>query len=94
MATLNPARALGIADRIGSIAAGKEADLCAVALDRIETRPCFDAASHLAYVAGREHVSYVWVGGEMRVNKGQLMLQLNDTELLALAAVWQTRLSS
>jgi len=94
MATLNPARALGLGDRIGSIIAGKEADLCAVALDRIETRPCFDPASHLAYVAGREHVSHVWVSGEIRVNKGLSMLQLNNAELLAFAAVWQTRLSS
>lgn len=94
MATLNPSRALGLGDRIGSIIAGKEADLCAVALDRIETRPCFDPASHLAYVAGREHVSHVWVGGEIRVNKGLSVLQLNNAELLAFAAVWQTRLSS
>ena len=94
MATLNSARAIGMADRIGSIEAGKLADLCAVALDRIETRPCFDPASHLTYVAGREHVSHVWVGGEIRVNKGELMLQLSDKELLALSTVWQTRFGS
>ena len=94
MITLNSARALGLGERIGSIVAGKEADLCAVALDRIETRPCFDPASHLAYVAGREHVSHVWVGGDIRVNKGLSVLQLNDTELLAFAAVWQTKFGS
>lgn len=95
MATLDGARALGIADRIGSIVPGKEADLCAITLDRIEAGHCFDPASHLAYVAGREHVSHVWVRGEARVDKGEsTVLQLNDTELLALAAVWHTRLSS
>ncbi|NMG76323.1 TRZ/ATZ family hydrolase [Aromatoleum diolicum] len=94
MATLSPAQALGLGHRIGSIEAGKEADLCAVALDTLETRPCFDPASHLAYVAGREHVSHVWVEGEIRVDKGHSVLQLNDTELLGFAALWQTRLSN
>ncbi|BAL25847.1 TRZ/ATZ family hydrolase [Azoarcus sp. KH32C] len=94
MATLAGAQALGLSDRIGSIEVGKEADLCAVALDALETRPCFDPASHLVYVAGREHVSHVWVGGEIRMNKGALMLQFNDTDLLGLAAMWQTKLSN
>jgi 5-methylthioadenosine/S-adenosylhomocysteine deaminase len=94
MATLAPARALGLDAKLGSIKPGKEADLCAVALNGIESRPCFDVASHLVYVSGREHVSHVWVSGEIRVNKGKLVLQLNDNELLSLASVWQTRLSS
>jgi 5-methylthioadenosine/S-adenosylhomocysteine deaminase len=94
MATLNSACALGMGDRIGSIEPGKHADFCAVALDRIETRPCFDPASHLVYVCGREQVTHVWIDGEMRVNKGKAMLQISDTELLGLAAVWQTRLRS
>lgn len=94
MATLNAARALGMGDRIGSIEPGKAADLCAVALDRFETRPCFNPVSHLTYVAGREYVSHVWVDGEIRVNKGNLMLQLNDSELLALTALWQTKSGS
>lgn len=94
MATLDGARALGLGDRIGSIEAGKAADLCAVALDTFETRPCFNPASHLVHVAGREHVSHVWVAGEIRVDKGNTVLQLNDTELLGFAALWQTKLSN
>lgn len=94
MATLHGARALGLEERIGSIEKGKEADLCAVALDSIETTPCFDPASHLVYAAGREHVSHVWIGGEIRVNKGEGVLQLNDKELLRAARVWQTKLSN
>lgn len=94
MATLDGARALGLEQRIGSIEIGKDADLCAVALDSPETRPCFDPASHLVHVAGREHVSHVWVAGEIRVDKGNTVLQLNDTELLGFAALWQTKLSN
>ena len=94
MATLAGAQALGLSDRIGSIEPGKEADLCAVTLGTLETLPCFDPASHLVYVAGREHVSHVWIGGEIRMNKGALVLQFNDTDLLGLAAMWQTKLSN
>lgn len=94
MATLDGARALGLGDRIGSIKAGKAADLCAIALDTFETRPCFNPASHVVHVAGREHVSHVWVAGEIRVDKGNTVLQLNDTELLGFAALWQTKLSN
>jgi 5-methylthioadenosine/S-adenosylhomocysteine deaminase len=81
-----------MADSIGSIEAGKRADLCAVALDRLETQPCFDAASHLVYVAGREHVSHVWVDGEIRVDDHQMLLQNSNNELIGLCALWQTRL--
>lgn len=92
MATLDGARALGMADSIGSIETGKRADLCAVALDRLETQPCFDAASHLVYVAGREHVSHVWVDGEPRVDDHRMLLRNNNNELIGLCALWQTRL--
>lgn len=92
MATLDGARALAMDDRIGSLVAGKLADLCAIRLDAPETRPCFDPVSHLVHVAGREHVSHVWVGGQLRVDKGNSMLQISDKDLLALAAIWQTKL--
>ncbi len=94
MATLSGARALRLDDRIGSITPGKQADLCAVALDTPATQPCFDPVAHLVYVAGREQVSHVWVDGEARVDQGFPLLQISDKELLRLAAVWQTRIVS
>ena len=62
-ATLGGARALGLETRIGSIVAGKAADLAAVRLDAPELSPCYDPVSQLVYAAGREHVSDVWVAG-------------------------------
>lgn len=94
MATLDAARALGLEHAIGSIAVGKRADLCAVALDRLETRPCFDPVSHLVYTAGREHVSHVWVDGETRVNRGEYVLQNSNNELVGISTLWQTKLQS
>jgi 5-methylthioadenosine/S-adenosylhomocysteine deaminase len=71
-ATLGGATALGLEGRIGSIIPGKEADLAAVDLSGLELLPCYDPLSHLVYAAGREHVSHVWVRGELRVEAGQL----------------------
>ena len=61
-ATLGGARALGLGAHVGSIEAGKRADLVA-----IEVRgPCHDPVSYVVLAAGPEHVSHVWVDGELR----------------------------
>lgn len=92
MATLDAAEALGLEDSIGSITPGKNADLCAVSLAAIETRPCFDPVSHLIFVAGREHVSHVWIDGETRVNGGKQLLQTHNSDLPGITAMWQHKL--
>jgi 5-methylthioadenosine/S-adenosylhomocysteine deaminase len=71
-ATLGGARALGLQDAIGSIVAGKAADLVAVDLRATELAPCYDVASHLVYSAGREHVSHVWIAGAPLMVDGAL----------------------
>ncbi|HUY03983.1 MAG TPA: TRZ/ATZ family hydrolase [Rhodocyclaceae bacterium] len=92
MATLDGAAALGLERHIGSLVAGKAADLCAVRLDDPALQPCFDPASHLVHVAGREHVSHVWVAGEARVHEGKL-LGIEAAELLDIADSWHNRLT-
>ena len=88
MATINGARALGIHEKTGSIEIGKLADLCAVQINTPLVQPCYDITSHLVYVMGRESVTDVWVGGESRVNKGNL-LHVSNNELLRLSCLWQ-----
>ena len=63
MATLRAAKAMGRADDLGSLEVGKLADVVSVSLDSPECQPVYNAAAQLVYVAGREHVSNVWVGG-------------------------------
>src|SRR5690606_5499431 len=72
MATRNGARALGLDDCLGSLEVGKFADLCAVDLDRPNTRPVYDPCSTLAYSANSAQVSHVWVGGQLNVENGEL----------------------
>jgi len=87
-ATLAGAHALGLERAIGSIEVGKSADLCAVALDSIETRPCYDPVSHLVYAAGREHVTDVWVEGE-RVVLDRELRHGAGRDLEKAALLWQ-----
>jgi 5-methylthioadenosine/S-adenosylhomocysteine deaminase len=91
MATLGGAQALGLDTEIGSLAAGKAADLCAVAIDDVGLMPCYDPVSLVVYSAGREHVSDVWVAGQSRVANGTLLAG-NEIELINLAALWQNQI--
>jgi 5-methylthioadenosine/S-adenosylhomocysteine deaminase len=93
MATLDAARALGLDQRIGSLEKGKRADIAAIRLAGPELSPCYDPLSHLAYVVGREHVSHVWIDGDLLVRNGALT-HMDDNELVAKATYWQEKISS
>lgn len=88
MATLHGARALGLETRIGAIRAGLEADLCAISLEGADNLPCYEAASHVVYVAGRESISDVWVQGTACVQEGRL-LHMSNTDLVRISRLWQ-----
>lgn len=93
MATVRAARALGMDDRIGTLAPGKCADMTAVDLGALELLPCYDPLSHLVYAAGREHVTHVWVNGELVVEDGRLT-RLDTRELAAKTAYWREKIRS
>jgi 5-methylthioadenosine/S-adenosylhomocysteine deaminase len=93
MATLDAARAIGLDREIGSIEAGKRADLAAIALCDLETLPCFDPASHVVYAAGRENVTHVWVGGQPRL-AGRKLQGIDETDLREKARWWQRKLTA
>jgi len=91
MATLDGATALGREREIGSLEVGKEADVIAVNLGGIEHAPCYDPASHLVHVTGRDQVTDVWVAGEQLV-AGGVLTRLDAPDLAARARYWQDRL--
>lgn len=91
MATLAGARALGLADRIGSLLPGKQADLVAVDLGALETQPLFDPLSQLVYAAGREQVSDVWVSGRALLRRRELTT-LDAGQIVARARDWRERI--
>ncbi len=91
MATLDGATALGLGREIGSITPGKAADLVAVSLKGLNTKPCYDPVSHLVHVAGRECVTHVWVGGKCCVDHKTLVGN-GQNDLESAIALWQNRL--
>lgn len=68
-ATMGGATAIGWGDRIGSIEAGKAADLVAINLADINTIPTTDVATQLLYSADRSQISHVWTDGQCVVSK-------------------------
>lgn len=71
LATAGGARLVGLGEDLGSVEAGKLADLIAVDLDRPHTQPVYDPVSALVYAAGRGDVREVWVGGRRVVRDGR-----------------------
>ncbi len=88
MATLDGARALGLDDKIGSLKPGKKADLAAIDLGDWPLQPCYDPASHLVHVAGREQVSHVWVNGQLRI-EDKRPCGVDMRSLLDKVEIWQ-----
>lgn len=91
-ATLNGARALGLGERIGSIVAGKQADLTAVRLDALETQPFYNAISQLVYATGRHQVTDVWIAGKRKLDDRRL-IDIDTSALLGKAQAWAKRIA-
>ncbi len=88
MATLNGAKALGRDDEIGSLEIGKQADMVAVDLNRLETQPVYDPVAQLIYAATRDQVTHSWVGGRCLMDSRKLTT-LNEALILKNAQQWQ-----
>jgi 5-methylthioadenosine/S-adenosylhomocysteine deaminase len=82
MATIRGARAVGLEKEIGSIEAGKRADLIFVRTDAAHATPMFDVYSHLVYALKGSDVRHVMVNGRMVV-RNRSVLTLNAAEVLA-----------
>ncbi|MEJ2794359.1 TRZ/ATZ family hydrolase [Iodobacter sp. LRB] len=93
MATINGAKAMRLDDKIGSIKAGKQADLIAIDLSAAHTQPLYDPLSQIVYAADRSQVSHVWIAGRCVYQEGQ-HFSLHARETLNRARRWQQRISS
>ncbi len=90
-ATLNGAKALQLDAKIGSIEAGKRADLVAVKLDEVETQPLYNVISHLAYAVSRRQVSDAWIDGVRKLSQGALV-DFDLAGVLEKARRWRERI--
>jgi len=91
MATLSGAQAMGLDHKIGSLSAGKRADMIAVRLDALNALPVYHPASQLTYSTHSEQVSHVWINGKAVLEEG--VLQTIDIPMLKQQInQWQQRL--
>jgi 5-methylthioadenosine/S-adenosylhomocysteine deaminase len=72
MATIDGARSLGLADRIGSLEVGKQADLIVIDTHQPHLTPFYHPASHLVYAARGGDVTTTIVGGRVLVENRRL----------------------
>ncbi|MCP4874741.1 MAG: TRZ/ATZ family hydrolase [Gammaproteobacteria bacterium] len=93
MATINAARALGMADRIGSIEPGKCADLIAINLNSLNTQPLYDPVAQIVYAASSRQVSHVWIDGVIQLQDYELC-HLDSQEIIARARSWGQKIKN
>mgnify|MGYP000446967159 CR=1 FL=1 len=92
IATLGGAKTLGLADKIGSIEIGKEADLIAVDLDSIFTQPVYHPMSALVYALNTSQVSDVWVAGKQLLAQGKFT-RLDIKRTMDKVAAWTDKVN-
>jgi 5-methylthioadenosine/S-adenosylhomocysteine deaminase len=85
LATLDGAKDLGIADRVGSLTPGKRADLILVRTDDLNVAPFFNPALLLVQQAQPFNVDTVVIDGRILKHKGEL-LALDAHEVIHKAA--------
>jgi 5-methylthioadenosine/S-adenosylhomocysteine deaminase len=73
MATSGGAEAIGLGDRIGTLAVGMRADLIQVSFDDVHFVPTYDVISHLVYVADEQDVAATVVDGKVLMRDRQFL---------------------
>ncbi|MBD3009000.1 amidohydrolase family protein [Streptomyces sp. 5-10] len=71
MATIDGARSLGLDDRTGSLAPGKQADLIVLRADRPDVAPVHDPYSTVVLQMDRSHIDTVTAAGRDHVRAGR-----------------------
>jgi 5-methylthioadenosine/S-adenosylhomocysteine deaminase len=88
MATMDGARALGLDKEIGSLEAGKRADVISVSMAAARQTPMYDPLSHLVYVTRGDDVRTTIVNGRVLMRDRKVMTLdepavLNEARALA-----------
>ena len=82
MATIDGARAMGLDDEIGSIEAGKRADVIVVDLNRLHAVPETDVVSSVVYSAQSSDVRTTIIDGHIVMRDGELKT-MNEADVIA-----------
>ena len=92
MATINGAKALGWDDQIGSLEAGKSADMIAVEISSLSQKPLYNPASQLVYSNAGSQVTHSWVAGKALLRERSLVT-LDEENLIRRADAWRNQIN-
>lgn len=73
MVTVNGARAYGLDHKIGSLEAGKKADIVMLDFDQPHLTPCIDIYANLVYSASKSDITTVIIDGEVKYQHGEFL---------------------
>ena len=93
MATIMGAQAMGMSKLIGSLEAGKRADIISLRLDEANAQPMYNVYSQLVYSLKSSNVSDVMVNGRTIV-RNRRMLTVDDKAILAKAEEYRAKVSA
>ncbi|HLD13941.1 MAG TPA: TRZ/ATZ family hydrolase [Burkholderiales bacterium] len=91
LATLNGARALGLDAHIGSLVAGKSADITAIDLSALSTQPVYEPLSQIVYSVARDQVTDVWVAGK-RLLANRTLTTLDENAIRRRTQEWRDKI--
>jgi 5-methylthioadenosine/S-adenosylhomocysteine deaminase len=93
MATIDGAKALHMEKEIGSLVAGKKADLIVISLERPNSVPMYDVYAQLAYALKGSDVETVVIGGRV-VMRDHRLLTVNEDEVVQKAREYGKRVAA
>jgi 5-methylthioadenosine/S-adenosylhomocysteine deaminase len=91
MATKNGADIVGLGDKIGSIKAGKQADIVIADLNKPHLSPIYDIYSHITYSMRPSDIETVLVNGKIIVDN-RTLTTMDEGEILGKAREWQEKI--
>jgi 5-methylthioadenosine/S-adenosylhomocysteine deaminase len=91
MATMGGARALHLENKIGSLEAGKRADIVIVDFDKLHQTPMYNVYSHLVYATKASDVNTVIIDGKI-VMRERRLLTLNENVIKKDANLYQQKI--
>jgi 5-methylthioadenosine/S-adenosylhomocysteine deaminase len=93
MATIDGARALHMEKEIGSLEAGKKADVIVISLNEPNAVPMYDVYAQLGYALKGNDVETVVIGGRVVMREHQL-LTVKEDEAIAKAREYQKKVAA
>jgi 5-methylthioadenosine/S-adenosylhomocysteine deaminase len=93
MATIDGARALHMEKEIGSLEAGKKADIILISLDEPNAVPMYEIYAQIAYALKGSDVQTVVIGGRV-VMRDRKLITLNEEEILARARAYKKTIAA